>query len=940
LSGEKRSNKIYIPHLHDYILIWEYEFLESQLVWSEYLKRRMNLKVLGKILSIGDINDLWNKGIPRINTLFQKDRHILALDHGWRIRKEFRRYNQIKTDFFWWTNHLHDGKLWDLSTYHVDVIQTLGGIENILEHTLFKGTFFSSWEGLFWEKTSGFETSNNFKNLTTAQRSGFNQIPNRRFTLWWSSTINRGNVYIGFQVQLDLTGIFMHGKIPTLKISFIQIFRAHLWQKIHESICIHISQKLDEKMLFLKLQTVQKETIHPRKSYKMNSSCADIILLSNEYFDVFFPSIMSVLCYKKNEKYFVKTNKFWIDLQLRWGNFDSHDIERYIRGKFLDYTADKKSVYPCKIGLIIGFDLAYNIYSAYGYWIEGLKFLLNQILTQILKGNPALFILRERIRKALQLYISEKISLFLNSENFADIFHYKNTWFVDDSCFYRVYVYRTNEGNLVSKPTNGVIIIFKPNCGIVFLKIFPRNFWKGQKKLNQFAKWKAAEEVSKFLNKIPLKYHPQLMIAIRKNLIDPLGIHLICYPNIVIKGSEIKISFYSLLQIEKIANKIKKTSFYNLLIYTLYDDWLNFISAFTCFSRIILILRSLDVNFQKFKKIFGEVDIPFSVQNFWPKFSDQKWIKIEILLKNLIIEDFCKKKKIIPKKFSQNDIRNIIFGTKINLSDDIYVKESEKSNSFTNIIRNEKSMEDFVFLKSEKIIKQANWKIRDSFSINFFSISKIISEFKFLDQRLFHKCIFPKNIIKYFACLSNFNSKTFGILFGKKLKKNKKVFKIQIILIPPQIYEDSKIDVALELPKNKFLKFIYFHGFIKATFSYDNEKCIKNDILIINSMLKKNFQNLKDQIIFMKIEIFSEKCQISGNLMKNYDQSFIFSKQNSKIVVILTERFFGFFLSPKKINWNFSFKIYSFFKELKYSLLISLPSLFYNSREDHAFFFS
>lgn len=31
-------------------------------------------------------------------------------------------------------------------------------------------------------------------------------------------TINRANVYVGFQVQLDLTGIFMHGKIPTLKV--------------------------------------------------------------------------------------------------------------------------------------------------------------------------------------------------------------------------------------------------------------------------------------------------------------------------------------------------------------------------------------------------------------------------------------------------------------------------------------------------------------------------------------------------------------------------------------------------------------------------------------------------------------------------------------------------------------------------------------------------
>ena len=44
------------------------------------------------------------------------------------------------------------------------------------------------------------------------------------------------------QVQLDLTGIFMHGKIPTLKISLIQIFRAHLWQKVHESVVMDLCQ--------------------------------------------------------------------------------------------------------------------------------------------------------------------------------------------------------------------------------------------------------------------------------------------------------------------------------------------------------------------------------------------------------------------------------------------------------------------------------------------------------------------------------------------------------------------------------------------------------------------------------------------------------------------------------------------------------------------------
>ena len=61
-----------------------------------------------------------------------------------------------------------------------------------------------------------------------------------------------------FQVQLDLTGIFMHGKIPTLKISLIQIFRAHLWQKIHESVVMDLCQVFDQELDALEIETVQK----------------------------------------------------------------------------------------------------------------------------------------------------------------------------------------------------------------------------------------------------------------------------------------------------------------------------------------------------------------------------------------------------------------------------------------------------------------------------------------------------------------------------------------------------------------------------------------------------------------------------------------------------------------------------------------------------------
>ena len=40
---------------------------------------------------------------------------------------------------------------------------------------------------------------------------------------------------------------------------------------------------MDQELDTLEIETVQKETIHPRKSYKMNSSCADIQVFFFEF---------------------------------------------------------------------------------------------------------------------------------------------------------------------------------------------------------------------------------------------------------------------------------------------------------------------------------------------------------------------------------------------------------------------------------------------------------------------------------------------------------------------------------------------------------------------------------------------------------------------------------------------------------------------------------
>lgn len=52
-------------------------------------------------------------------------------------------------------------------------------------------------------------------------------------------------------------------------------------------------QVFDQELDALEIETVQKETIHPRKSYKMNSSCADVLLFAAYKWQMSKPSLMA-----------------------------------------------------------------------------------------------------------------------------------------------------------------------------------------------------------------------------------------------------------------------------------------------------------------------------------------------------------------------------------------------------------------------------------------------------------------------------------------------------------------------------------------------------------------------------------------------------------------------------------------------------------------------
>ena len=149
----------------------------------------------------------------------------------------------------------------------------------------------------------------------------------------------------------------------------------------------------------------------------------------------------------------------------------------------------------------------------------------------------------------------------------------------------------------------------------------------------------------------------------RKGLLDPLEVHLLDFPNIVIKGSELSLPFQACLKIEKFGDLILKATEPQMVLFNLYDDWLKSVSSFTAFSRLIMIFRALHVNHEKTRMVLKPSKVSLTQPNhIWPSLSDDEWVKVEVELKNLILQDYSKKNNVNVQSLTQMEIRDIILG--------------------------------------------------------------------------------------------------------------------------------------------------------------------------------------------------------------------------------------------------------------------------------------
>jgi pre-mRNA-processing factor 8 len=705
----------------------------------------------------------------------------------------------------------------------------------------------------------------------------------------------------------------------------------------------------------LGIESVQKEQIHPRKSYKMNSSASDILMFASHKFLITRPSLLND---NKETMDGTTSSKFWIDIQLRWGDFDSHDIERYARAKYLDYSSDSQSIYPSPTGTLVAFDLAYNLYSAYGCWYPGLKPLMQQALAKIMKANPALYVLRERIRKGLQLYSSEPTEPYLNSSNYSELFSNQIIWFVDDTNVYRVTMHKTFEGNLTTKPINGAIFIFNPRTGQLFLKIIHTSVWAGQKRLGQLAKWKTAEEVAALIRSLPVEEQPKQVIVTRKGMLDPLEVHLLDFPNIVIKGSELQLPFQATLKMEKFGDLILRATQPQLVLFNLYDDWLKSISSYTAFSRLILILRALHVNNEK-AKIILRPDRNTITESYhvWPSLSDEEWMKVEVALKDVILTDFGKRNNVNVASLTASEIRDVILGMEIQapsvqrqqMADieksteaaaQVTAVKTQTTNIHGDLIQTVTSTQYEVATFASK----SDWRVRAISATNLPLRTNhlFVGNDNVKDDAGSYTFVMPKNILRTFITSADLRTQVVGYLFGSSPADNKQVKEIKAIAWIPQRGTANSVELPLALPKHEFLlKDLEPLGWIK-TQSQELNHLAPGDVTTQAKIMSAHPEWGPNSICISaaftpgSVSLNAYELTVAGFEWgrKNDDQTGQHAGFNpsmaNRVQLLLSDRILGSTLVPEGGAWNYGVGLtQSWTDKIAYNMTLDRPAPFW-----------
>ena len=432
-----------------------------------------------------------------------------------------------------------------------------------------------------------------------------------------------------------------------------------------------------------------------------------------------------------------------------------------------------------------------------------------------------------------------------------------------------------------------------------------------------------------------MQEQPKQLIVTRKGLLDPLEVHLLDFPNISIRASELQLPFQAAMKVEKLGDMILKATEPKMILCNLYDDWPKSVSSYTCFSRLILILRALHVNTDKTKLLLRpDKTVITQDHHIWPSLSDEDWIKVEVQLRDLILNDYGKKNNVNMSSLTSSEVRDIILGMEISAPSmqrqqaAEIEKQQQDAQQKTAVTTKTQTVhgEEIVVTTTSRYEQQTfasktDWRTRAIANSNLRTRSNniyISSDDVREDDHFTY--VMPKNILKRFIVIADLHVRVAGYLYGRSPPDNPQVKEVQAIVMIPQVGNNRDVQLPHRLPRHEHLAKLEPLGIIHTAAGNEARYMTAQDVTQ-HARLMAAHAEWDKKTVTMTVSFTPGSVALAAwaltpqgykwgaenkDMGSDMPQGFQTS-MGEKAQLLLSDRIRGYFLVPESSLWNYSF---------------------------------
>jgi pre-mRNA-processing factor 8 len=428
------------------------------------------------------------------------------------------------------------------------------------------------------------------------------------------------------------------------------------------------------------------------------------------------------------------------------------------------------------------------------------------------------------------------------------------------------------------------------------------------------------------------------------------------FPNVTIRGSELQLPFQACLKIQKLGDRILRATEPQMCLYNIYDNWLRTVSPYTAFSRLILILRALHVNFEKANTILRpSSDVVTEEHHLWPSFSDEEWVNVEISLKNLILADYGKKNNVQIQSLTQSEIRDIVLGAEIappsaQRQEMAEIEKAAKEASNLTVVTTKtinKMGEEIVTQTStnheQKVFtSKTDWRVRAISAANLPLRTNHIYVNNDECEEAGFTYVMPKNLLRKFISCADLRTQVAGYLYGVQPADNASVWEVRAIVMPPQWGNFQTIFLPTDIPGHDMLSTLTPLGLIH-TQPQELNQLGALDVILMSKVLESVKSWNGERTIAMTCSFTPGSCTLSSykvlpsgfkwgvaRRLETPDLAGYLPSMFQRTQMLLSDRFLGFFMVPSEGSWNYNFLGARWQPAMTYKLKLDTPLPFYH----------